>query len=144
MEQKDRARCRLVHPTETFVGRQGFSYLAGVSASTAGAKGICLLLLTMPAGGRGLAHRHEQHETAIYTVSGEIHTWWGDDLGEHTVSRAGDFLYIPPGVAHLPVNLGPEPAVCLIARTDPNEQESVVLLPELEARMAAPADGATV
>jgi uncharacterized RmlC-like cupin family protein len=28
-----------------------------------------------------------------------------------------------------------EPCVALIARTDPNEQESVVLLPELDGRV---------
>jgi uncharacterized RmlC-like cupin family protein len=42
-------------------------------------------------------------------------------------------VYIPPGVAHVPVNLShSEPATALVARTDPNEQESVVLLPELD------------
>ncbi len=33
---------------------------------------------------------------------------------------------------HLPFNPGPGPCTAVIARTDPNEQESVVLLPELE------------
>ena len=42
-------------------------------------------------------------------------------------------LYIPAGEPHLPFNSGPEPVVAVIARTDPNEQESVTLLPELEA-----------
>jgi uncharacterized RmlC-like cupin family protein len=36
---------------------------------------------------------------------------------------------------HLPYNLsGTESCVAVVARTDPNEQESVVLLPELENR----------
>ena len=33
---------------------------------------------------------------------------------------------------HLPINLSDKPVSAVIARTDPNEQESVVLLPELE------------
>ncbi len=46
---------------------------------------------------------------------------------------AGAFVYIPAGMPHLPHNTSDsEPAVALIARTDPNEQESVVLLPELD------------
>jgi uncharacterized RmlC-like cupin family protein len=45
---------------------------------------------------------------------------------------AGDFVYIPAGVPHLPVNTGTEPIFAVIARTDPNEQESVVLMPELD------------
>ncbi len=50
------------------------------------------------------------------------------------VNRAGDFVYIAANVPHLPYNLsGSEPTTAVIARTDPNEQESVILLPELEA-----------
>ncbi len=49
------------------------------------------------------------------------------------VLERGDFLYIPAGVRHLPVNLSDtEPLVGIIARTDPEEQESVVLLPDLD------------
>ena len=40
---------------------------------------------------------------------------------------------------HLPYNPSDiEPAVAVIARTDPNEQESVVLLPDLEQAVATP------
>ena len=42
-------------------------------------------------------------------------------------------FYIPAGMPHLPANLSDSPASAVIARTDPREQESVVLLPELEA-----------
>lgn len=135
MRRTERTGCRLIHPEATFQGKQGFSYLAGISAASAGATGICMNLLTIPPGGRARAHKHEHHETAIYMISGEVHTWYGEDLREHTVARAGDFLFIPAGVPHLPVNLSDQPATCLIARTDPSEQESVVLLPELDARI---------
>jgi uncharacterized RmlC-like cupin family protein len=54
-------------------------------------------------------------------------------LEEHLSAEAGDFVYIPAGVPHLPYNLSAtESCVALVARTDPNEQESVVLLPELD------------
>jgi uncharacterized RmlC-like cupin family protein len=37
-------------------------------------------------------------------------------------------------VPHLPINASAqEPVTCIVARTDPSEQESVVVLPELEA-----------
>ena len=42
----------------------------------------------------------------------------------------GDFLYIPANTPHLPYNASDsQPCVGLVARTDPNEQESVTLLP---------------
>ena len=40
----------------------------------------------------------------------------------------GDYVYIPAGVPHQPYNPTDKPARALIARTDPNEQESVVLI----------------
>ncbi len=48
---------------------------------------------------------------------------------------AGDFVYIPAGIPHLPMNCSDEVCVVVIARTDPKEQESVVLLPHLESHV---------
>jgi uncharacterized RmlC-like cupin family protein len=59
--------------------------------------------------------------------------WYGERLEEHLSARAGDFVYIPADMPHLPYNLSKtESVVAVIARTDPNEQESVVLLPALD------------
>ena len=126
--------CALLRAGEPFVGKQGFTYAAAISAETACSSAIHMQLLTVPPGGRAKAHKHEAHETAIYVLSGEAGMWYGDRLEHHLVSRAGDFVYIPANVPHLPYNLSnAEPAVAVVARTDPNEQESVVLLPELDA-----------
>ncbi len=90
-------------------------------------------LLTIPPGGRAKAHMHANHETAIYVLEGEAIALYGDRLQYHAVTKAGDLFYIPAGVPHLPINLSDKPISAVIARTDPNEQESVMLLPELEA-----------
>lgn len=124
--------CQLVRPQSTYEGKQGFSYFEGISAQRTGSQAICMHLLVIPPGGRAKAHLHEHHETAIYMLKGEVHTWYGENLSEHLIVRAGEFLYIPAGMPHLPANLSESEAVAVIARTDPNEQESVVLLPELE------------
>jgi uncharacterized RmlC-like cupin family protein len=76
---------------------------------------------------------HEGHETAIFVISGESVMWYGERLENHVVAGAGARVYIPAGGPHLPANVSDAPCVAVIARTDPNEQESVVLLPELEA-----------
>ncbi len=115
-----------------FVGRQGFNYAPAISAETVGASALHMQLLTIPP--RTHAHKHEAHETAIYVLSGEAGMYYGERLENHMISRAGDFIYIPANVPHLPYNLSKtEPAVAVVARTDPNEQESVVLMPELDA-----------
>ncbi|MDW6026214.1 cupin domain-containing protein [Mesorhizobium sp. BAC0120] len=135
MTVKSKPTCRLIRPDNTYDGKQGLSYFEGISTETVGAKGICMHILTMPPGARAKAHLHEAHETAIYCLSGEVDTWYGDELENHIVVKAGDLFYIPAGVPHLPANLSDRPSSAVIARTDPNEQESVVLLPELDARV---------
>ena len=129
--------CRVVRPASTYEGKQGFSYFAGLARETVGSEGICMHLLTIPPGGRAKAHKHESHETAIYVISGEGGMWYGDRLEEYVVVHAGEFLYIPAGIPHLPVNATDKPVTAVIARTDPHEQESVVLLPELDALVPA-------
>ncbi len=134
------AVCACVRAGEPFIGKQGFSYAPAISAETVGASAIHMQLLTIPPGARAKAHKHQSHETALHVLSGEVGMWYGERLESHMVNRAGDFVYIPANVPHLPYNLSKtEPAVAVVARTDPNEQESVVLLPELEGIHAAPA-----
>lgn len=48
-------------------------------------------------------------------------------------AEAGDLVNVPADMPHLPLNPGPEPCTAVIARTDPNEQESAVLLPAPDA-----------
>lgn len=126
--------CTIIHTQETYEGKQGLTYFAGISAQSAGAQAICLHMLTLPPGGRARAHLHEHHETAIYILSGQAEMWYGEGLREYVTASVGDYVYIPAGMPHLPGNLSQtEPCLALIARTDPNEQESVVLLPELDS-----------
>jgi len=125
--------CRVIRAADTYAGKQGLTYFCGIAAETVGSRGICMHLLTIPPGGRAKAHLHESHETALYVLEGEAVTLYGDRLEHQMLTKAGDLAYIPAGVPHLPINLSDKPTSAVIARTDPNEQESVVLLPELEA-----------
>ena len=133
MTSQSAATCRLVRPGDTYDGKQGFTYVAGIATETVGSQAICMHLLTVPPGARAKAHYHASHETAIYCISGETVTYFGDRLEQVLTVRAGDMFYIPAGVPHVPVNRSSEPCTVVIARTDPNEQESVVLTPELDA-----------
>lgn len=125
--------CRVISGGEGYGGKQGLAFSAGVSSTTVGARALCMHVVTIPPGGRAKPHLHERHETAIYILSGEAEMRCGEGLREHLVFRAGDYLYIPAGVPHQPFNRSrTQPCVAVIARTDPNEQESVVLLPGLD------------
>jgi uncharacterized RmlC-like cupin family protein len=128
--------CVVVDSRGTYSGAQGFDYFEGISAESAGARGLCMHRLEIPPGGAARPHLHEDHETAIYMVSGVARMRFGDGLAEELEVRAGQFLYIPAGMPHLPYNPSDtEPATALLARTDPNEQESVVLLDERGNRL---------
>jgi uncharacterized RmlC-like cupin family protein len=120
--------CVIIRSGENYAGKQGVSLAAGVTNRSAGAHALCLHLVTIPPGTRGIPHFHAGHESAIYTVSGETEVWHGEGLQQRTVVKAGDFMYVPPGTPHLPVNRSDVMTIAVVARTDPEEQESVVTL----------------
>lgn len=126
-------RCVGIDPAAAAPSRQGHEMFMGVCAENAGSRALCMHLVRIPPGGRAKAHLHADHESAVYVVSGRATTWFGPRLEHRVDTGPGGFLYIPAGVPHLPVNLSAtEPVIGLIARTDPSEQESVVLLPDLD------------
>ena len=122
------AECRLIRGGAGFHGKQGLDYFSGVSSESADAKAICMHLLVMPPGASATPHYHEAHETAIFVLEGGVEMRHGSELEHIMRIEAGDFVYIPPGVPHQPYNPTDQPARAVLARTDPNEQESVVLL----------------
>ena len=112
---------------------QGLVNFVGVSTETAGSERLCLHLIEFPPGARAHPHLHRDHETALYSLTGHVGMWFGDKLEHYVEAHPGDFVYIPPNMPHQPFNLSDtEGASAVAARTDPNEQESVVLLPGLE------------
>jgi uncharacterized RmlC-like cupin family protein len=115
---------------------QGSDYQPGVSAETVGSQVIWLGLMTLPPGARTKAHVHEHHETALYMMSGDVlELWTGDDLQHCDSVRAGDYVYIPANVLHVAVNRGATPAVFMGSRNEATAQESVVMRPEMDARV---------
>jgi uncharacterized RmlC-like cupin family protein len=134
MRQGPDGGCVIIRTGQGYDGKQGVSLSAGVSRGSAGSQALCMHVLTIPPGTRGTPHLHEGHETAIYIAEGEVEAWHGPGLAMRTLLRMGDFLYVPPGTPHLPVNRSASPVVAVVARTDPAEQESVVVL-DLPARL---------
>ncbi len=117
----------VVRPTEETLGRQQLSYFVGISASTAGARGISMNMIVIPPGGSAKPHIHKGYETAIYVLQGHIETRYGEGLRQSVINAAGDFIFIPADMPHQPINLSDsETARAIVARNDPNEQESIV------------------
>ena len=53
---------------------------AGVTSRSAGARALCVHLVTIPLRTRGVPRVHDGHESAIDTVSGQTEAWRGEGL----------------------------------------------------------------
>lgn len=115
-----------VRPQAEVMTKQRLPYFVGISGQTVGARCLSMHLVVIPPSGRADPHVHLGYETGIYLLEGRVLTRWGKQLENETVSVAGDFLFIPPGVPHEAINLSSvEPARAVIARNDPAEQDRV-------------------
>jgi uncharacterized RmlC-like cupin family protein len=124
----------VVRPEPQILTYQQLPYFVGLSANTAGAKGISMNLVIIPPGAIAEPHVHPEHETALYLLKGRVEVRYGNGLKQCKVCEAGDFVFTPPGVPHQPLNLSTtEPVYVLTARNDPDEQEKIVFYdPTLE------------
>ena len=128
---------RVVRGSQSYRSEQGSVYAPGISAETAASKVVFLGMVTLPPGERTKAHIHQHHESAFYLLSGdEVELWTGDQLEHREVAHPGDYLFIPANVPHVAVNRSKTaPAVFVGVRNEPTAQESVVMRPELDARV---------
>lgn len=117
----------VIRPQVEVATKQKLANFVGVSGATAGSTAISMNLVVIPAGGAAEPHLHKGYETAIYLLEGRVDTRYGEGLRQSIVCEKGDFIFIAADVPHQPVNLSQtERALALVARNDPNEQESVV------------------
>ena len=126
-----KGRVITVRPEESIATKQNLPYFVGISQETVGAKGLSMNMVVIPPGGSPKAHYHKDFETAIYLLKGRVETWFGKNLKESMINEEGDFVYIPPGVPHKPINLSAtETALAIVSRNDPNEHENVIAYEE--------------
>lgn len=124
----------VIRPGTTTDTKQGLPIFQGISGQNAGAKHISMNKVIIPPGGAAKAHMHKGYESVIYLIKGRVQTLYGEGLKKSIVNEAGDFLYIPADLPHKPINLSAtEAAEAIVARTDPDEQESVLHVAEPEA-----------
>jgi uncharacterized RmlC-like cupin family protein len=117
-----------VQAKSSSTSKQNITNIEGISASSAGATGLCMFLAVIPPSGKSIPHYHNRYETALYIVRGRVETRYGAQLEHSKTNEAGDFLFVPPNVPHQTVNLSDtEEVLLVVTRNDPNEQESVVL-----------------
>ncbi|MFO7856217.1 MAG: cupin domain-containing protein [Paracoccaceae bacterium] len=133
----DADRVRIVRPGETYEGAQGVVYGRGPSRGNVGAEMVCMAIMPMPPGARAKAHHHDGIETIAYLMDGECEVHYGDGL-EHVMQvKAGEQTYIPGGVPHAPCNASGAPCTWIVVHGSGDDQDGIVMLPELDAVLEA-------
>jgi uncharacterized RmlC-like cupin family protein len=98
-----------------------------ISGVACGARALWMGETRLAPGARSANHHHGHSETGIYVTSGRPVFVVGDGAGgEHRIeTRPGDYVYVPPYVAHREENPSAhDDAVVVIARTT---QEAIVV-----------------
>lgn len=104
-------------------------YKTGLSGKNVGAQKLSMNLATVPPGGVAFAHIHVDFEVMLYILQGRVRHEYGEDLRFSVENQAGDFIYIEPGVPHEVLNIGEEPVVAVVARSDASEWENIIDYP---------------
>ena len=124
--------CRVVRSGQAYQGRQGLTYLAGLTGETAGSRGICMTLAVLPPGARAKTHLHRGIETAVYVIDGEASMYWGSRLEDVLLARAGEYVYIPADMPHLVMNRSGADCRAIVAHSSATDQDGIVMLPQLD------------
>lgn len=102
-------------------------YRAGLSAKNTPARKLSMNVATIPPGGVAYAHIHVDFDVMLYILHGRVRHEYGPGLRKSIENRAGDFIYIEPGVPHEVFNVSDtEPVVAVVARSDASEWENII------------------
>jgi uncharacterized RmlC-like cupin family protein len=105
----------------------GIQYRPGMSAKNVGAKKLSMNVATIPPGGVAHAHIHVDFEVMLFILEGSVRHEYGPRLEKAIENRAGDFIFIEPGVPHEVFNMSDtEPVVAVVARSDATEWENII------------------
>ena len=124
MNKHSDAECKVIKSDklEVEISSGSMTRLAGVSQGLVGAEGIHLAVATIPPACASSPHHHVNCESAIYVSKGSGKFLTGPKLETTLSIEAGDFIYVPQGSLHKPVNDSlTEPLELIVARNTPVE-----------------------
>lgn len=90
-----------------------------------GSKNLWVGVVTLEPGARSGAHHHGDCESVICVLSGRIRFRLGENLAETAEAGPGDFIFVPPNVVHMEINLSDSEGIDTIVIRD--SQENVVI-----------------
>ena len=118
------AECKVIKSDglEVEISSGSMTRLAGVSQGLVGAEGIHLAVANIPPGCASSPHHHVNCESAIYVSKGSGRFLTGPQLETTLDIQVGDFIYVPQGSVHQPINDSlSDPLELIVARNTPVE-----------------------
>ncbi|PLP55753.1 cupin [Mesorhizobium loti] len=104
--------------------------ISGVSPQHTPATKIWFGKVSNKPGYRSLPHHHGDAETGGYVFKGKGRIYFGENYAEYLDMEEGDFVFVPPHMPHVEVNMSTtEDLIWLTARTPDN---IVVNLPDVD------------
>ncbi|MCH8242427.1 MAG: cupin domain-containing protein [Planctomycetes bacterium] len=108
-------------------GWNGIKYKVGMSAKNVGSIKLSMNVATIPPGGVAKAHIHVDFDVMLYILKGRVRHEFGPGCRKSVENKAGDFIYIEPGLPHEVFNMSDsEPVVAVVARSDATEWENII------------------
>jgi len=95
--------------------------LAGVSKNLSNATNIHMAIASIPKNRCSTTHFHTNCESAIYVLSGKGLFLHGKNLEIEEEISQGDFIFVPEGALHQPINTGDKVLELIVARNTPIE-----------------------
>ena len=126
MNREGTSRLRVVHQSERLpdVASGAMVREAAISRALVGAEQIWVGYVELPPGMSSAPHHHGECESAIYIISGEARFRTGEGFATTETARPGDFVWVPPAVAHIEENASAtEPVRMVVVRST---QETLV------------------
>jgi uncharacterized RmlC-like cupin family protein len=94
---------------------------AAISQALVGAQQLWVGYVELPPGMRSAAHHHGDCESAIYIISGSAKFLSGDGFQSVETAAVGDFVWVPPHIAHIEENASPTEAVRMVVARSTQE-----------------------
>ncbi|MEO5590663.1 MAG: cupin domain-containing protein [Gemmatimonadaceae bacterium] len=128
----------VIRGSGTMRGWNGIRYKTGLSGKNVGATKLSMNVATIPPGGTAYAHIHVDFEVMLYILAGRVRHEYGPELSLSVENKAGDFIFIEPGIPHEVCNMSDnEPVVAVVARSDASEWENIADYPSRRRPVAA-------
>lgn len=99
------------------VSANGFQRISIFNFENTKCNELSLEMVILPKGEESTPHAHVGIHTMVFTLSGAVTLYFGDQLQHNLSVTKSACVYIPPGVIHYVVNQNDEPMVAIVARS---------------------------